>query len=269
MMEPKKGEPSAEETLGQKAPEGEPEADPFAGTKYEGKSAEEIARMHQELESLSGKQSKELGQLRKEKESFEQIYGGQPQGQQYQNPLEQAPQQAQQTQQAPQEPFDDEDYVTGKQAKEYTQQQMFQRDIQMCQLLGQQAKRRFQKDNPELWKEVGQATEQWMNTALYYMQIHPNLYASEEGWENAAHMVWLQRHPETIKERFKEPAPSGQATGTPPVEGEVPVSGKPPTAERTPTTDVPEGIRAMWDKMGSISPEDRERIAKEVKEGRK
>jgi len=239
--------------------------DPFVGTKYEGKSAEEIAQMHSELESKLGTQSKELGELRGKIEEAEQ-YGGynQPQGQQqYQNPLEQAPQQ-----QAPELGPDDDAYIEVGQAKKMMKQELFQRDMQMCHMMGQQAKRRFAKDNPELWKEVGRDTEQWMNNALYYMQIHPNLYATEEGWENAAQVMLLQKHPELVKERFTKPAPATQATGTPPVEGEVPVTGQPPTTGRTPTSTVPEGVQRMWDKM-NLSEEDRKAIQKAHEEGRK
>lgn len=41
-----------------------PQVDPLKGTKYEGKSAAEIAQMHGDLEGLMGRQGDELGQLR-------------------------------------------------------------------------------------------------------------------------------------------------------------------------------------------------------------
>ncbi len=58
-----------EETFEQEAPEANPEPDELPD-KYKGKTAAELARMHQEAEKLLGRQSSEVGELRKVVDSY-------------------------------------------------------------------------------------------------------------------------------------------------------------------------------------------------------
>jgi hypothetical protein len=73
--------------------EEQPQQEPELPEKYRGKSVEELVQMHQELEKFSGKQSTEVGELRKVVDDYIQT----------QLSTQQAPQQQQQ--------FDDEDDV--------------------------------------------------------------------------------------------------------------------------------------------------------------
>lgn len=59
---------SLEETPEEEQPQQEPESD--IPEKYQGKSLEEIVRMHQEAEKLLGRQSSEVGELRKTVDTF-------------------------------------------------------------------------------------------------------------------------------------------------------------------------------------------------------
>jgi hypothetical protein len=58
-------EEQPQEAEAQEAPQEEPEESPDLPEKYQGKSAADIARMHQELEKRLGQQSAEVGELRK------------------------------------------------------------------------------------------------------------------------------------------------------------------------------------------------------------
>ena len=73
--------------------EEQPVQEPEVPEKYQGKSVEDLVQMHQELEKFSGKQSTEVGELRKVVDNYIQT----------QLSTQQAPQQQQQ--------FDDEDDV--------------------------------------------------------------------------------------------------------------------------------------------------------------
>src|SRR6056300_929399 len=59
---------SLEETPEQEQPQQEPESD--IPEKYQGKPLEEIVRMHQEAEKLLGRQSSEVGELRKTVDTY-------------------------------------------------------------------------------------------------------------------------------------------------------------------------------------------------------
>ena len=74
LIEERQEEDVVEDTLEQEVTEQEPQEDegtqveqtePEVPEKYQGKSTAEIVRMHQEAEKLLGKQSSEVGELRK------------------------------------------------------------------------------------------------------------------------------------------------------------------------------------------------------------
>ena len=62
----------AEEVVAEEAPEEEPEGESDLPEKYRGKSASDIARMHQELEKRLGQQSQEVGELRRHFDEYVQ-----------------------------------------------------------------------------------------------------------------------------------------------------------------------------------------------------
>src|SRR6056300_848115 len=69
-------------------PEEEQPQEPSVPEKYQGKSVEDLVQMHQELEKFSGKQSTEVGELRKVVDSYIQTQLSvqqAPQQQQYQD----------------------------------------------------------------------------------------------------------------------------------------------------------------------------------------
>ena len=61
---------STEETPEVEQPEEQPQQDDELPEKYKGKTAAELARMHQEAEKLLGRQSSEVGELRKVVDSY-------------------------------------------------------------------------------------------------------------------------------------------------------------------------------------------------------
>jgi hypothetical protein len=61
---------STEETPEVEQPEEQPQQDDELPEKYQGKTAAELARMHQEAEKLLGRQSSEVGELRKVVDSY-------------------------------------------------------------------------------------------------------------------------------------------------------------------------------------------------------
>ena len=76
----------------------QPQAEPSLPEKYQGKSLEEVVQMHQEAEKLLGRQSSEVGELRKVVDDYISTQSPQPAPQQYV------------------EPEDDIDYFTDPQA---------------------------------------------------------------------------------------------------------------------------------------------------------
>ena len=76
----------------------QPQEEPTVPEKYQGKSLEEVVQMHQEAEKLLGRQSSEVGELRKVVDDYISSQPQQPAPQQYV------------------EPEDDIDYFTDPQA---------------------------------------------------------------------------------------------------------------------------------------------------------
>lgn len=153
-----------------------PPKDPFAGTRWEGKSAEEIARAHQELESKLGEQSKELGQLRGYVAYYQQKEQGQQQAQPRGTEVE-----------------GDDDYATMGEIKKMVGEAMKNQEWKMkfenARNQAMYSLDRAKSKEPELFEGVENEVKQLIINGLYYGKIHPDLVVEPENIAQAALMI--------------------------------------------------------------------------------
>lgn len=223
---------------------------PLAGTPFEGKTPEELAKMVTDKEAFIKDRSDELGQLRNENAYFRSIQ--------------------QQPEQKPQQPdYEDMDqrFLTNpakttmsmmdERFNKYGMQAQYQQAQMMAPMVEQQATGAYPifKDLDETQR--GEVRRYMLATTDPRSGMNPNYALSAEAWANAASMVYM-------KSRGYKPV-STPVNPVAPVVTETPQATK-PKGEASFLDSVPQKYRTMWSESG-FTPEQQEKMAKDISEG--
>jgi len=209
-MEKKEGQ-SAEEQTPAVVPDETPQ-EPVLPEKFKGKSAVEIAKAYEELETQLGKHGDELGKLKKETEDLQayKAWYDNYQAQQFQKPN-----QGQAEPQPQKDDIPDDEWIDGKTVKQIVQKSQKEtiRGVQyelvknIAPIMKAQAKQTY----PQLFEGLNETElDQIMYGGIQAGHLNPNVAASLEGWAMAAGQLQLRNR----NFQFNAPPPN-PSTPTP------------------------------------------------------